>query len=122
MQEQLRSDYRSFWDYARNSQGCQGIPEQIHFGNIQALGNQVSDLFASYLSPVYVNPRVVPSIQLDLITLEQFLFLSSSLSITPEEVLVVLKSLATTRGSVPMVSAFFLYRCRDTHYTKLFDF
>ncbi|KAL5244031.1 hypothetical protein ACI65C_011441 [Semiaphis heraclei] len=30
IQERLRSDPRSFWDYARKSQGCQGIPEEVH--------------------------------------------------------------------------------------------
>jgi len=115
MQERLQSDPRSFWDYARKNQGCQGIPEEVHLGNIHASGYQVSDLFASYFSSVYVKPPVVSSTQFNLITPEQFSFLPSSLFITPNEVFSALESLATTRGSDPDgISAIFLYRCRDT--------
>jgi hypothetical protein len=114
IQEQLCNNPCSFWDYARKAQGCQSIPEKVHIGSISASGDQVSDLFASYFSSVYVKPRVISDSQLNLKTTEQFSFLPSSITITPDEVFTALESFATTRGSRPDgISAIFLYRCKN---------
>ncbi|KAL4120572.1 hypothetical protein QTP88_013242 [Uroleucon formosanum] len=113
MQERLSVDPKSFWGFIRRERGISTIPDEVHLGESKASGNQVSSLFASHFSSVYGDPRFISNDLSDEFTNHQFLFLSSKLSISIDDVNAALNSLSNARGSGPDgISVILLYRCR----------
>jgi len=68
MQEHLRSNPKSFWEFFRSNRGISTIPDEVHLGEINATGDHVASLFATHFSSVYNDPRITPNALLDAFT------------------------------------------------------
>jgi len=113
MQERLRVDPKSFWEFVRSKRGVSTIPDEVFLGESKASSDQVASLFASHFSSVYGDPRFISNALSDEFTNQQFSFLPSNLSISIDEVNEALNSLSHIRNSGPDgISAILLYHCR----------
>ncbi|KAF0710204.1 Reverse transcriptase domain-containing protein [Aphis craccivora] len=56
MQERLRVDPKSFWEFVRSKRGVSTIPDEVFLGESKASSDQVASLFASHFSSVYGDP------------------------------------------------------------------
>lgn len=114
IQLKLSHNPKIFWQHVRNLQGGPSIPKEVHLGDLKASGDQAANLFATYFSSVYSQPRTIPNSLSNLYAANEFSFLPSKISVTITEVHTALESLQSTRGSGPDgIAASFLYHCKD---------
>jgi len=62
MQEHLRSNPKSFWEFVRSNRGISTIPDEVHLGEINATGDHVTGIhFYIYIMLFCKKPIVVNS-------------------------------------------------------------